>query len=91
MIKNLFIWIEGGDDYWLVDEILKPFFSKDYDYIFSPIEYAQETFEYVSDYLRSIDQMNSENLQTDYIFFADINSKVCVTDKKNYLLVGIIT
>ncbi len=79
MYRRLFVFIEGTDDFWFVEDIIKYSLSNIYEAI-DFIEYARETHEYISNYLKSINQMNA-----DYIFLGDINSKPCVTEKKNLL------
>lgn len=72
----MYIWVEGDDDEQFVNNILKPIFADRYDFV-SPVQYAQETADYVSRFLRSINQMGA-----DYIFFSDINASNCITQKK---------
>jgi hypothetical protein len=79
MKKRLFIMVEGEDDVRFFGRIIKPLFVSRYESI-EIIPYASIKREKVSNFLKSVRQMNN-----DYIFVADIDTERSVRDKKQIL------
>ena len=78
--QKLFIFVEGEDDRIFFEKIIKPKLENLYQYIIEPILYAEKKGEKISNFIKSINAMKAE-----YIFFADINSALCIKRKKEDL------
>jgi len=78
--KQLFLFLEGEDDKRLFESILKQIFEKTYDYV-TIIQYSQQKYEKINNFLRSIKCMRAE-----YIFTHDFNDSPCITERKRRIL-----
>ena len=72
----MFFLVEGSDDERFVQRVLKPVFEK-IGYQINVWPYAQKTNKDVNRLIKSIDSMGAE-----YILFTDMNSAICVTQRK---------
>jgi len=77
--RRLFIWVEGSGDVEFFNRVIKPIFEERYDWV-EVRAYAQETSDYIIEFIKSIRRM-----EADYIFVADINLAPCITDRKQRL------
>ncbi len=75
--KRLWVLLEGNDDERFFEGVIRPIFDNTYDSV-KPWQYAQKQTKKVKNFLRAINSMGS-----DYFFWGDINSLLCVTAKKN--------
>ncbi len=82
--KRLFIFVEGDDDLRFFENVIQPTLKDNYDLI-DLIKYAHLKPKKVSTYVTSIISMNTSNYFADYIFVADINSKPCISARKQGL------
>ncbi len=78
--KRLFIFVEGPNDKRFFSDIIKPILKNVYNWV-DIIEYARETEKRRKSFINGIKSMNA-----DYLFIGDINTKPCITAKKEYLI-----
>lgn len=84
--KRLFIFVEGFSDRIFFENIFKPIFEGEYDYV-EIIEYRNDKRDHISNYIRSIECMNkTTNLEASLIFVSDLNKSPCITAKKVELI-----
>jgi len=77
--RQLFIWVEGGDDLRFFDSVVKPALEDRYDCI-RVRGYANQKKAKIKAFLRRIKAIGA-----DCIFAGDINAEPCVTAKKERL------
>ena len=76
--KQLFIWVEGADDYEFFSEIIEPYLKGLYP--ITIVEYSRLPKFRIKAYFNSIKAMNA-----DYIFVADSDEVPCITQKLDKL------
>ncbi len=74
--QQLFIWVEGPDDKRFIETVIIPYFKNKYDKI-NIIEYAKKTTKSIENFIKSI-----KSMKADYIYLADIDNIVCITEKR---------
>ncbi len=79
----LYLWVEGSDDERFMQKVVCPQFRQHYQSI-QIIQYSKKSYQERAKFLNSIIKMGA-----DYIYFADINSKPCVTAKKQEIKAGL--
>ena len=77
--KAIFILVEGDDDERFVQGVITPKLTERYDTVIT-WKYAGRPAKKINGFIRSINAMGAE-----YVCLADINGKVCITEKKNWL------
>jgi len=76
MYRRIDVLVEGRDDREFINAVIKPILEEEYDYV-QVKEYARDTIEKRTNYIKSIRAMKA-----DYLFVTDINASPCVTEKK---------
>lgn len=79
MKQALFVFLEGRDDERFFELILKPELLKKYNYV-KPYQYAQKPGSQIKKFIEIIQKDH------DYIFLSDLNSHICYTKKKDYIM-----
>jgi len=74
--KQLFIFVEGGDDERFFNKIFIPKFREKYNLV-KIIKYATMKKEKIDNFIKSI-----KAIKADYIYLTDINNSPCITAKK---------
>ena len=75
--RQLYVWVEGGDDRRCCNRVMRPLLKSQYDWI-ELVQYAQRPPAWRRRYLRSI----RSNRDASYIYVTDLNAAPCVTAKK---------
>lgn len=76
MRREIYLLVEGINDARFVNRIVKPMLKSKFDSV-KTYEYQQNPKDDVTKLIKAISSMNN-----DYVFFADINRKKCVCQKK---------
>lgn len=84
MYSILFVFIEGDNDQRFFNRILHSRLKSGYNEA-RYILYSQKTRDYVNRYVKSINDMNGDDLITDYVFVHDFDSAPCIQGKKDAL------
>lgn len=78
--NRLFVFVEGFDDKYFFENIIRPFFKRKYRNEIYPIKYAETASEVICSRLNEI-----KSVSANYIFFSDINNAPCKSARKDKL------
>lgn len=79
MLYNFFIFVEGYHDKIFFEKILK-YFNNNFIEKIKIIEWSSKPKSYINNLIKNIPKMDS-----DYLFFSDIDGSACITSKKTKL------